>query len=490
MTTTASYAAYAYVRVSGDEQADRGLPVAGQREEIARYAAGHGLHVARWFVDEARPGSSDRRDQFQEMMRLAHSTPPPVGAVVLWSWSRFARDSDDAHFWKSSLRRHGVEVLSIAEPIPDNLPAGFDYVLEAAIHWSDARRLEEISHDARRGQQTLVRAGFIPSGCRPPRGYQVELVEGEFSGKRRALRRWVPDPDLWPLAHRAWQLRLRGAGYSEILRECPGLYKTPSCLTTFFANTAYKGVVTFGGTPIAVEAMVSEEEWARVNANRTKRESGAYARREGGHYLLSGLLRCARCGALLVGHRTYSHTRNDGYGRSEWTGYRCPGRRSGRCDLPQISTQTIEQALISQLIDEVLTPEHLTTQAALLRAELDADRPAVEAQARIVREQLDRAEAAVERLLDVLEQTTEVGSVLERLRRREAERDALAAQLREVEQRLAGPDMEGTDATEWHSQLREALEAGLPQARQMLRRLIVEIRVDHDGATVRYRVPF
>ena len=86
--------AWGYIRVSGDEQADRGRPVAGQRERIQEHAEKQGGTIARWFVDEARPGSSDNREQFQLMMRLAHQDAPPVTTIVIWSWSRFARDQD------------------------------------------------------------------------------------------------------------------------------------------------------------------------------------------------------------------------------------------------------------------------------------------------------------------------------------------------------------------------------------------------------------
>lgn len=52
---------WAYIRVSGDAQADRGLPVAGQRRAIEEYAREHNLHLARVFVDEARSGDTDQR---------------------------------------------------------------------------------------------------------------------------------------------------------------------------------------------------------------------------------------------------------------------------------------------------------------------------------------------------------------------------------------------------------------------------------------------
>ncbi len=54
-------AVWADMRVSGDEQADRGLPVAGQRLAIEEYAQEHNLHLARVFVDEARSGGTDQR---------------------------------------------------------------------------------------------------------------------------------------------------------------------------------------------------------------------------------------------------------------------------------------------------------------------------------------------------------------------------------------------------------------------------------------------
>jgi len=74
---TARSAVWAYIRVSGDAQADRGLPVAGQRRAIQEYARDHKLDLARVFVDEARSGGTDQREQFQLMMHLAHRKPPP-----------------------------------------------------------------------------------------------------------------------------------------------------------------------------------------------------------------------------------------------------------------------------------------------------------------------------------------------------------------------------------------------------------------------------
>ena len=487
--------AWAYIRVSGDEQADRGLPVAGQREAIQDYAAAHDLSVARWFIDEARPGSSDHRDAFQEMMRGAHASPSPTQAILLWSWSRFARDQDDAHYWKASLRRHGVAIRDVSGETPE-VP-GFEYVLESLIHWKDEQRLREISHDARRGQQTLARMGYVPSGCRPPRGYRVEFVEVEITGRRRQVRRWVPDPEVWPLAERAWRLRLSEAGYKRILQECPGLYKTPGGFATFFRNRIYRGELWFGGTLIAVPAMVTPEEWGQVNHRREERHGGAYPRRKGGDYLLTGLLRCGLCGRALVGHRTSRQPRNDGYARAGWVGYRCPGRRSHDCDLPCIGAGPLEDAVIDQLLEDILSPETLAAQWEALQRSREAERPAIEARIAALERDLADADRAIARILDAIEQAPEVSALVSRLRDRQANRDALSRDLADARAVAQAANAGPPDVAALREELREALArrgddpARLEAARAVLRQFVEEVRVDGQRvAIIRFRIPF
>ena len=482
--------AYAYLRVSGDAQADRGVPIAGQREAVQAHADAHGLHIVRWFVDEARPGSDDHRDAFQEMMRLAHVTPSPVTAILLWSWSRFSRDQNDAHYWKASLRRHGVEIRDVSGETP--VVEGFEYVLESLIHWRDEQRLHEISRDARRGQQALVQRGYVPSGCRPPRGYRVEIEEIEVEGRRRKVRRWVPDPQTWPLVERAWQMRLQGRSYRDILRECPGLYRSPNCLTTFFGNPIYKGELRFGGAIIEVEAVVTPEEWAQVNRNRGKRESGAYARRQGGTYLLTGLLRCGRCGRALVGHRTSGARRGDGYEREPWEGYRCPGRRNDSCDLPFVTGHAIERAVIEALLDDVLRPEYLAQCLEDLLAAQEAERPALEARVEALGRQIGAVDDAIERLLVAIEAGGDAEPLVARLRGRQAERDGLGAQLQEARERLDGHQRDLPDLDALRRELEEGLaHGGIPERRALLRQYVAEVVVDGPGeARVSYRLPF
>jgi len=485
-----SKSVWAYIRVSGDEQADRGLPVAGQRRAIEEYASERNLHLARVFVDEARSGGTDQREQFQLMMHLAHQNPPPCSTILVWSWSRFARDQDDAHYWKASLRRHGVNIHDVSGETPD-VQGGFEYVFESLIHWKDEQKRKEIARNARRGQQTLAKMGYVPSGSRPPRGYRVAFEEREIEGRKRRLRRWVPDPDAWPVVERAWRLRLQGRSYKHIWRET-GLYKTPYCFNTFFSNRIYKGELWFGGTLIRVDPVVTAEEWARVNRNRSKRASGSYARRKGSRYLLSGLLTCARCGSSLVGFRHSGGMRGDGYVRKHWDSYVCVRRRQGTCDLPRVSAKTLEQAVLDCLFADVLTEEQLKRQREEIAKHLDADRPALEARLGALRRELDISDQAIERLLNAIERAPDSGSLPERLMDREAERERLSAGILYVQHQLRKPMDDLPDAAEMRQVLRVAIEEGnkIEAREELLRKIIAEIVVDATSANLRYRVPF
>lgn len=59
---------WAYLRVSGPEQQDRGT-IVGQGGFMDNWAQEHRLVITRWFVDKAKPGSDVvKPDGFKEMI--------------------------------------------------------------------------------------------------------------------------------------------------------------------------------------------------------------------------------------------------------------------------------------------------------------------------------------------------------------------------------------------------------------------------------------
>src|SRR5260221_2405565 len=124
-----------------------------QRAGLLDWCAENGWPVDRQFIDEAMEGSHEDRDQFQEMMRLARQDVRAVDGIVLWSFSRFARDQLDAQFYKAELRKRGYVVLSKTDDIPNNDMAP---IYEAFIDWKNERFLEDLSAEVTPGSSSML----------------------------------------------------------------------------------------------------------------------------------------------------------------------------------------------------------------------------------------------------------------------------------------------------------------------------------------------
>jgi len=107
-----------YARVSSDRQ-DTDLSISAQLKALRDYAARNGHQVVREFVDEAESGRTASRPTFREMISMARRSSKPFEAILVWKYSRFARNREDSIVYKSLLRKHGIQVLSITEPFED-----------------------------------------------------------------------------------------------------------------------------------------------------------------------------------------------------------------------------------------------------------------------------------------------------------------------------------------------------------------------------------
>src|SRR5690606_4398030 len=103
-------------------QAEHDLSVPDQRRQLRIFCQKEGLEVVGEY-EEPGHTADDRRSVFQEMMIHAHASPRPFDAVIVHSYSRFFRDAFLAEFHMRQLRRLGIEVVSITQPMPDD-PAG------------------------------------------------------------------------------------------------------------------------------------------------------------------------------------------------------------------------------------------------------------------------------------------------------------------------------------------------------------------------------
>ncbi len=107
--------AYGYLRVSGKGQIDGdGFP--RQRGAIKAYSDTHGIRVVKWFEEQGVSGTKDllNRPALQELMLALHADG--VRMVLVEKLDRLARDLMVQETIIGDLRKHGFEIISVAEP--------------------------------------------------------------------------------------------------------------------------------------------------------------------------------------------------------------------------------------------------------------------------------------------------------------------------------------------------------------------------------------
>ena len=126
--------AAAYIRVSTEDQVEYSPD--SQLRAIQSYAEKNGYYIPEQyiFIDEGISGRSvSKREGFKNMIALAKSKPAPFNTILVWKYSRFARNREDSVVYKSMLRKQcGIDVVSISESTGDDkMSVLFEAMIEA-----------------------------------------------------------------------------------------------------------------------------------------------------------------------------------------------------------------------------------------------------------------------------------------------------------------------------------------------------------------------
>ena len=191
--------AAAYIRVSTENQTE--LSPSSQLKIIRKFADEKGYLIDEKFIfrDNGISGRyADKRPEFNRMISLAKQKPPLFSAVLVWKFSRFARNQEESIFYKSLLRKNGIEVISVSEPVDDG---PFGKLIERIIEWSDEYYSIRLSGEVMRGmKEKALRGGYqsaMPLGYRMnretkiPEIYELEAVivrkiYDEYSGNGKS----------------------------------------------------------------------------------------------------------------------------------------------------------------------------------------------------------------------------------------------------------------------------------------------------------------
>ncbi len=196
--------AAAYIRVSTEDQME--FSPDSQLRSIQAYALNHHIELlpAHIYLDEGISGrNTSKRPAFLQMIADAKRKPHPFDLILLWKFSRFARNRQDSIFYKSMLRREcGIDVISITEPLS---PDPTSILIEALLEAMDEYYSVNLAQEVRRGMNEKFRRGGIVSI--PPFGYTAR--DGQFI--------IVPEQACW--VRRIFDSYLNGISIPSIAKE-------------------------------------------------------------------------------------------------------------------------------------------------------------------------------------------------------------------------------------------------------------------------------
>lgn len=342
--------ASAYIRVSTDDQTEYSPDA--QLREIKKYAAANNLLLDNRFVymeDGISGRSAKKRPLFNEMISVAKQTPPPFQVILLWKFSRFARNQEESIVYKAMLRKSGVEVISVSEPLVDG---PFGSLIERIIEWMDEYYSIRLSGEVTRGMTEKARRGGFQSA--PSFGYEkkvgspLSIIPQEAEIVRFIFDQYDAGFSFFSIARKLNAMGVktkRGNPFENRTVEymiCNPIYVgdvrwTPTKKTV--GNRDFYNADTLIVHNDTIPPIITREQFDRVNekarAERERRRRKSRPAETKKHWL-SGILRCAECG----GSMTYA---------SSTAGFQCVNYGKGRCPSHYISQVKIEKAIFDAL---------------------------------------------------------------------------------------------------------------------------------------------
>lgn len=102
---------------------------------------------------------ADKRPEFQKMIGLAKSDEPPFSVILVWKFSRFARNQEESIVYKSMLKKQcNIDVISVTEPL---IEGPFGSLIERIIEWMDEYYSINLSQEVIRGMtEKAMRGGY------------------------------------------------------------------------------------------------------------------------------------------------------------------------------------------------------------------------------------------------------------------------------------------------------------------------------------------
>lgn len=337
--------AVVYARYSSDRQNEQSI--AGQVEICRKWAADNDIEIVGIYPDEALTGRTDKRPNFQRMIKDAKNGK--FDYVIVYKIDRFARNRYDSAIYKAQLKKYGVRVVSAMENIADG-PEGI--ILESVLEGMAEYYSANLAQNVLRGlHQRAELAKYL--GGTIPLGYKID-----------ADKNYIIDENTSFMVKRIYEMYADGFTIKEICQELnaaghksstgkPFAYNSLHRILTnpkYIGRYEYLGVVLENAVPRIIDDATFEKVQKRVQHNKRSPASA----KSPVTFHLTGKLFCGKCNNSMVGDSGTSGT-----GATHFY-YSCieKKRRHG-CTKKTVKKDWLEHLITDITINKVLTDENI-----------------------------------------------------------------------------------------------------------------------------------
>jgi len=364
-----------YCRVSTDDQEKEGTSLHTQLEACLKYCLDKDYTVVRKFI-ETFSGLTLDRPKLTDLRNMIRANDLDV--IVVYCLDRLSRNATHGVILRDELDKHHVLLESVTEDI-DKTPLGEAITyLRGTFAQVEAEKIKERTM---RGKLAYVKVGKLPQGT----GIGIYGYNWNKATGKRTIHEYESK-----IVQKIFTMALSGTSTNKIaielnkqcIRTKSGGLWYPLTIRRIVSNSTYTGKTYYGMTkrvnktkvvvqpkenwtllpditpPIITEEMFkrTQETIAKIKQSRPIKESSPY--------LLTGFMKCAKCGSPIGGT-----TLNGKYRYYKCRGSNPTATRGKICDAGYIRANELEKDVWNKVLEMLTSP--LTTFALLTDADVN-----------------------------------------------------------------------------------------------------------------------
>lgn len=402
-----------YARYSSHSQKD--VSIEQQVDECMEYARENNLQVINVYSDRHLTGRTDKRPEFQKMMR--HAEKNHFQVIVAWKSNRMARNMLQSLLYEDRLAKIGIRVVYAKEEFGDNAAGRF--ALRSMMNVNQFYS-ENMAEDIKRGLRDNAENCMITNGCLP------------FGYRKSDEGKYLIDKNNAPIVREIFGRVACGETFTDIgadlnargIRTSRKKEWGKNSFQALLANERYTGVYIYDDIRIegGIPQIIDKELFLKVQDILHTKKNPQGRHRINGDYLLTGKLYCGICKGHMVGM--------SGTGRSGqlFHYYVCQKKRVDKaCNKEAVRRDDFESTVAAAIKDYVMQDkviEWIADSVVEYGKKLKN-----QTQLSALESQLSEAKKATRNILSAIEQGIITESTKDRLLELEANQAKLAARI-------------------------------------------------------------